>query len=141
MRNPQVDIVDVTTEEVLVIGQDQDLSASFANKLTDRTEIGDTLNNEEQHHFLGLLKKHDGVFHQDEDDLGYCDIIKPHIILTDTISVKIPHRLIPSHQWNEVHEYMRKAIVQGIIRGSSNPYAPAVVLVRKSDGRLRLCVD
>ena len=78
---------------------------------------------------------------QDEDDLGYCDAIKHRILLNDNIPVKVQHRRIPPHQWNEVREYMRKAIDKGIIRESSSPYASAVVLVRKRDGRLRLCVD
>ena len=78
---------------------------------------------------------------KDDDDLGYCDVIKHRIILTDNIPVKVPHRRIPPHQWNEVREYMRKAIDRGIVRESSSPYASAVVLVRKHDGSLRLCVD
>ena len=137
-EEPRVDIVNVTAEEVLVTKQ---VRVSSMNKLLDRMKIGDTMKSDERHHFLEMLQKHEEVFSHDEDDLGYCDAIKHRILLHDNIPVKVPHRRIPPHQWNEVREYMRKAIDQGIIRESSSPYASAVVLFRKRDGRLRLCVD
>ena len=138
-EEPRIDIVDVTTEEVVVL--EHGTSALLTEKLIPQMKIGDTLNSEEQHRFLQLLEKHERVFSKDDDDLGYCDVIKHRIILTDNIPVKVPHRRIPPHQWNEVREYMRKAIDRGIVRESSSPYASAVVLVRKHDGSLRLCVD
>ena len=138
-EEPRVDIVSVTAEEVLVTKQVRETSDSSLNKLTDRMKIGDTLKSDERHHFLEMLQKHEEVFSHDEDDLGYCDAIKHRILLNDSIPVKVPHSRIPPHQWNEVREYMRKAIDQRIILESSSPYA--VVLVRKREGRLRLCVD
>ena len=135
-EEPRRDIVDVTTEEVVVLEHGQ--SAYLTEKLIHQMKIGDTLDSEEQHRFLQLLEKHES---KDDDDLGYCDVIKHRIILTDNIPVKVPHRRIPPHQWNEVREYRRKAIDRGIVRESSSPYASAVVLVRKHDGSLRLCVD
>ena len=137
-EEPRVDIVNVTAEAVLVTKQ---VRVSSMNNLLDRMKIDDTLKSDERHHFLEMLQKHEEVFSHDEDDIGYCDAIKYRILLNDNIPVKVPHRRILPHQWNEVREYMRKAIDQGIIRESSSPYASAVVLVRKRDGRLRLCVD
>ena len=40
-----------------------------------------------------------------------------------------------------MREYIQKSLERGVIRESSSPYASAVVLVRKKDGKLRLCVD
>ena len=91
-EEPRVDIVNVTAEEVLVTKQ---VRVSSMNKLT---EIGDTLKSDERHHFLEMLQKHEEVFSQDGDDLGYCDAIKHRILLNDNIPVKVPHRRIPPHQ-------------------------------------------
>jgi hypothetical protein len=113
-EEPRVDIVNVTAEEVLVTKQVRETSDSSLNKLTDRMKIGDTLKSDERHHFLEMLQKHEEVFSHDEDDLGYCDAIKHRILLNDNIPVKVPHRRIPPHQWNEVREYMRKAIDKGL---------------------------
>ncbi len=55
--------------------------------------------------------------------------------------MRVLHRHIPPHQWDEVCDYIQKSLQQGIIKPSSSPYASAVVHVRKRDGKLHLCVD
>ena len=40
-----------------------------------------------------------------------------------------------------MREYLKKALSQGIIRESCSPYASPVVIVRKPNGDIRLCVD
>ena len=42
---------------------------------------------------------------------------------------------------DEVREHLREILEVGAIRESSNPYSSNLVLVRKSDGSLRLCID
>ena len=76
-----------------------------------------------------------------DDDLGFCDQVEHRIITSDDIPVRLPHRRIPPHYWGEVRDYLQKALARGIIRESSSPYASAVVLVRKPDSSLRLCLD
>ena len=63
------------------------------------------------------------------------------INLTDDVPIKVPHRRIPPNQIEEVKRHIQKLLNQGIIRKSSSPYASAVVIVRKKDGSIRLCVD
>ena len=88
-----------------------------------------------------LIKRHYDRFSKDDMDIGYCDKVEHKIILDDDRPVRLPHRRIPPHQWSEVREYLEKSLKQGIIKRSSSPYASAVVLVRKRDGKLRLCID
>ena len=88
-----------------------------------------------------LIKRHFDRFSKDDMDIGYCDKVEHKIILDDDRPVRLPHRRIPTQQWNEVREYLEKSLKQGIIKRSSSPYASAVMLVRKRDGKLRLCVD
>ena len=40
-----------------------------------------------------------------------------------------------------MRDYIQKSLEQGIIRESSSPSASPIVLVKKKDGKLRLCVD
>ncbi|PIK37872.1 hypothetical protein BSL78_25295 [Apostichopus japonicus] len=47
----------------------------------------------------------------------------------------------PPCQFEEVQEHVRKLLAKGVIKPSTSPYASPVVLVRKTDGTLRLCVD
>lgn len=58
--------------------------------------------------------------------------------MVDDKPVKVPHRRVPPHRWNEVKEYLRKSLDSSIIRESLSPYASPTVLVRKKDGKLRL---
>lgn len=51
------------------------------------------------------------------------------------------HRRIPPTQYKEVREHIGKLLKKGVIRESSCAYASPIVLVRKADGSLKLCVD
>ena len=103
-------------------------------------KIGD-LEAAEQEKLAELLRRHEAVFSKSDDDIGYCDKIKHTIPTVDDVPVKVPHYRIPPSRWNEVREYIQKALARGVIRESSSPYAAPVVLVKKPDGSLRLCVD
>ena len=45
------------------------------------------------------------------------------------------------NQLQEVNEHIKGLLAQRVIVESHSPYAAPVVLVRKKDGSLRLCVD
>ena len=88
-----------------------------------------------------LFQKHEQVFSKDEWDIGYTDIIQHRIRLTDDIPIREAHRRIPPNQYLEVKNHIKKLLAEDMIRESSSEYASPIVLVRKSDGSLRLCVD
>ena len=97
---------------------------------------------ESQHEQLqSVLAKYNTTFSKDEDDIGYCDMVGHRIVTEDDRPIKIPYRRIPPHHWDEVREYLSKSMERGIIRESSSPYASPIVLVKKKDGKLRICVD
>ena len=82
-----------------------------------------------------VIWRYKTTFSKDDDDLGFCDLVEHKIMTTDERPIKIPHRRVPPHQWQEVRDYIQKSLEQGIIRESSSPYASPVVLVRKKDGK------
>ncbi|KAK3090574.1 hypothetical protein FSP39_012793 [Pinctada imbricata] len=110
------------------------------SSLIGRFDMGN-LGADEMKLFNALIDKHDHIFSKTDDDIGYCDVVKHRIRTTDDIPIRQPHRRIPPHHWNEVREYIKSTLHKGIIRESSSPYASPVVLVRKKNGKLRLCVD
>ena len=108
--------------------------------ILNRMDVGD-LTGPQRDSLQKIIGKYQSTFSKDDDDLGFCDLVEHKIVTTDERPIKIPHRRIPPHQWQEVRDYIQKSLEQGIIRESSSPYASPIVLVRKKDGKLRLCVD
>lgn len=104
-----------------------------------KLKVGGTT--DEQAQLALLLGKYSFVFATEDEDLGYTDKVQHEIHLTDDIPVTQPYRRIPPTQYNEVREHIGKLLRKGVIKASSSPYASPIVLVRKVDGSLRLCVD
>ena len=88
-----------------------------------------------------LIKEFDSVFIKDEFDVGKCDVAPMRIRLVDDEPVSLPYRRIPPQHLQEVRDMLQKFLEQKIIRRSSSPYAAPVVLAKKTNGKLRFCVD
>ena len=81
------------------------------------------------------------MFSTGPTDLGYTRLVEHEINLTDDTPYRDPYRRIPPSMFDEVREHLREMLEVGAIRESSSPYSSNLVLVRKSDGSLRLCID
>ena len=66
---------------------------------------------------------------------------KHRIRLTDPHPFKDRPRRIPPSMYQEVRQHIADMLACGAIRESDSPWSSNVVLVRKKDGSLRLCVD
>ena len=64
-----------------------------------------------------------------------------HIRLTDSTPFKDRPRRIPPGMYDEVKKHIENMLACGAIRESESPWSSNVVLVRKKDGSLRLCID
>ena len=140
---PALEFVRVDESHVFVrrAGSDDEVRCnSKADAILSRMDVGD-LTECQQERLQQVIGRCQSTFSEDEDDLGFCDLVKHKIVTTDDKPIRVQHRRVPPHQWPEVRDYIRKSLDQGIIRESSSPYASPIVLVRKKDGKLRLCVD
>jgi hypothetical protein len=88
-----------------------------------------------------LLKKHIDIFSKNDEDIGHYTKIKHEIHLSDNRPFKQKYRRIPPAMVDEVREHIDQLLHAGIIRKSYSQYASNVVLVRKKNGTLRMCVD
>ena len=68
-------------------------------------------------------------------------MIQHQIPTCDDIPVNQRHRRIPPNQLAEVKEHLQDLLDKGVIRPSQSNYASPIVLVRKKNGALRMCVD
>ena len=88
-----------------------------------------------------MLKRNARVFSKTDMDMGRTNLIKHHIKLTDPVPFKEAYRKIPPQMYDEVKAHIQEMLHLGAIRPSNSPWASAIVLVRKKDGRLRFCID
>ena len=95
----------------------------------------------EQKAKLEELLKNVTAFASGDDDLGYTETVKHRIRTEDDIPVAQPNRIIPPNQYQEVNDHIQKLLDTSVIRESHSPYASPIVLVRKKNGSLCLCVN
>ena len=88
-----------------------------------------------------MLKRNAKTFSKNDLDMGRTNLVKHHIKLTDPIPFKEAYRRIPPQMHDEVKAHIQEMLDLGAIRPSNSPWASAIVLVRKKDGRLRFCID
>ena len=115
-----------------------DHSETIFDKITVETE---GLSESEIADITHLLNKHTDIFSTGETDIGHCTFVKHMINLTDDTPFKQRHRRIPPAMIDEVRSHIEQLAASGIIRPSHSPWASNVVLVRKKDGSIRMCVD
>lgn len=80
-------------------------------------------------------------FQMDDLDVGYAERVKHKVPLLDDVPVAQTFRRIPPTQLEEVRQHIQELLEKDIIQPSYSPYAAPIVLVRKKNGDLRMCVD
>ena len=81
------------------------------------------------------------IFSQNDLDLGKTSIVKHSIKVTDPIPFKEWYRHIPPGMYDEVKAHIQEMLDVGVIQPSHSPWASAVILVHKKDGKLWFCID
>ena len=104
-------------------------------------DVGEQWTNAQVEKLDELLRINAGAFAQDDNDLGYTDMIRHSIRTSAETAITLPFRRIPTTQYQEVKEHIRMLLGQGVIKESHSAWASPIVLVRKKDGSLRMCVD
>ena len=99
------------------------------------------LTGNEKSQVYNFIAEWNQVFSKNDLDVGLTSLVKHNINLTDVSPFKQRHRKIPHSMYSEVRDHLRQLLDAGIIRRSQSPWASNIVLVRKKDSSLRLCVD
>ena len=87
-----------------------------------------------------MSKRNAKTFSKNDLDMDRTNLVKHHIKLTDPVPFKEAYRRIPPQMYDEVKAHIQEMLDLGAIRPSNSPWASAIVLVRKKDGRLRFCI-
>lgn len=81
------------------------------------------------------------VFSQSEWDLGCAKGVEHEIRLHDERPFRERSRRLPPADFEDVRKHLQELQNAGIISPSRSPYASPIVVVRKKNGKIRMCVD
>lgn len=81
------------------------------------------------------------VFAQHDLDFGHTQAVKHHIKLHDETPFKHKARPIHPQDLEAVRKHLRELVDAGVIRESESPFSSPIVVVRKKNGEVRLCID
>ena len=107
---------------------------SWILKLIDLSGL-EKWSDEDKNAAIEMIKRNANVFSKNDMDMGRTNLVKHHIELTDPIPFKESYRRIPPQMYDEVKAHIQEMLDLGAIRHSNSPWASAIVLVRKKDGR------
>ncbi|XP_030590038.1 uncharacterized protein LOC115783375 [Archocentrus centrarchus] len=96
---------------------------------------------EQQDKVRKMLREESDVFAQNEWDTGCIPDLQMEIHLKDNIPVTKTYNSIPRHLYQEVKKHIQDLLSKGWIQESSSSYSSPIVIVRKKDSTIRLCVD
>jgi hypothetical protein len=145
------ELVNLTQQDIRVrrgqaLGALSEVTLAGAQSVDDGSkwslpEVPDELTEEQRKLAQGFLAKWSHVFSQNDLDLGCTDLSKHRIQLSNEEPFKERHRRIPPHLVEEVRTHLSELLNLGVIRKSESPFASPIVLVRKKDKSLRVCID
>ena len=87
------------------------------------------------------LNSFSDVFSHHDLDFGHATKIQHHIKLKDETPYKQRSRPIHPRDFEAVKKHLQALLDAGIISESESPFSSPIVVVRKKNGDVRLCVD
>lgn len=81
------------------------------------------------------------VFSVEEWDVGLARDVEHRIRLTDSRPFRERSRRIAPGDIDDVRRHLQELLAAGIIKESRSPYASPIVVARKKNGKVRMCID
>ena len=89
-----------------------------------------------------VIDDYDSLFSKSPSDVGCTHLLEHEIELEEgAIPFKEPLRRVGADRQKIADDQIKLLSTMGMIRPSKSPFASAVVLVKKTDGTMRFCVD
>ncbi|KAF7647554.1 hypothetical protein LDENG_00170760 [Lucifuga dentata] len=105
-------------------------------------DFGDSpISNEWKERITVKLNSMPDVFSQHKLDFGRTDKIKHHIKLSDETPFKHKVRRIHPQDIEAVRKHLQELLDAEIIRESESPFFSPIVVIRKKNSDVRLCID
>ena len=110
-------------------------------KLQKQLQFGEQLAIAEQEQLCQMLLSQSDVFALSDEELGETELVTHDIDTGDARPVRAMPRRLPYAVRKELEDELKQLLDIGCIEPSNSSYASPLVLVRKKNGNLRVCVD
>ncbi|XP_035809415.2 uncharacterized protein LOC118471094 [Amphiprion ocellaris] len=87
------------------------------------------------------LARRSDVFSLDEWDVGLAKDVEHSIRLADDRPFRERSRRLAPADIDDVRRHLQELLAAGIIKESRSPYASPIVIARKKNGKVRMCID
>ena len=138
---PRAILCEIQTVTIEERHAEEENRADFANIIGTMEIEKKGLSEQQIEEGIQVISSFAYIFSTGDHDLGYTTYVKHGIDLTDNHPFKQRHRRIPPAMYVEVRDHLHQLLAIGVIRRSHSPWSSNVVLARKKDGRLRMCID
>ena len=121
-----------------------DKEVVYAEPKADISEIDcneEELTKAQKTEVRGLLERTSHVFTSGDWDLGCANGVEHEIHLREELPFKEPYCRVPPGQLEDFRDAIHDLLDTDVISKSKSPYASSVMLVKKKDKTLRVCVD
>jgi transposase InsO family protein len=119
-----------------------DVSEIDSSKLVNDLKVDYTdLDSNQQAGLQDVISRYAHIFSHSDIDVGHSTAVQHKIELTDNFPFKQRYRRIPPAMFDDVRSHLQQLLSAGIIRPSHSPWSSNVVLAKKKDGSIRMCID
>lgn len=87
------------------------------------------------------LSQRAGVFSFQEWDIGLAKGVEHHIRMSESKPFRERSRRLAPADIDDVRRHIQELLRAGIIKESRSPYASPIVIARKKNGSIRMCID
>jgi len=129
----------MSSDDTCVDVSDPDNIPEHLQNMFDESKVG--LNENDQNQLVNLLCDYSDVFSTGPLDLGKTDVFKHDIKLTDTRPMKHAPRRMSEVKQTEADRQIQQCVDMGLVKPSNSAWAAPIVMVRKKDNTLRMCID
>jgi len=109
--------------------------------ISDYFNIYESLERTRAFQVRDMLRKHRKCFSKDKNDLGFCPLVKHEIDVKDNESPKQTYHRLPLGLEDRVDKEIDSLLKRGIIRDSDSPWNSPIVVVKKPNNELRICLN
>lgn len=109
-----------------------------SNSSYKHVKISPSLTTEQRKRVDGLLKEYSQIF---SNVSGQSKSVKHHIKVINDCPFKIKPYVIPEHYKEKVEAEIMELEILKIIQRSNSNYSSPMVVIRKKDGTIRICID